>query len=298
MSQKNRTLDPLLHPGEPVTTSFQHDGIDYRITLLTPALARELLGRNTHNRRVRKNNLALLTSAIRGGEWRYDGSPIRIDSDGNLIDGQHRCLAVIAADKPVHVLIIEGLPSEVQSTIDTGASRSLSDALTLAGEPNASVLGALIRAFWAIEKTGSIEAAFAQGGGSPRAMTVSTGLSWLEQNSWVREYATRAKSAWKYSPLTPTAATVLMAMFDRIDVADSQHFWDAVHSGANLPAGHAILALRAQLDRAGRSHERADQRHLAAMTIKAWNAYRAGAEISNLYFRRGGATPESFPEAK
>jgi len=41
-----------------------------------------------------------------------------------------------------------------------------------------------------------------------------------------------------------------------------------------------------------------NQRYIAALVIKAWNAYRDGAPVRQLKYRIGGANPEKFPEPR
>ncbi|NUN01320.1 MAG: hypothetical protein HUU41_09415 [Bryobacteraceae bacterium] len=58
--------------------------------LITPELARQWLERNVRNRPISENTVIAYGLDMLEGRWQYDGAPIRFDTDGNLIDGQHR----------------------------------------------------------------------------------------------------------------------------------------------------------------------------------------------------------------
>lgn len=64
-------------------------------------------------------------------QWLCTGQPIVIDSHGDVIDGQHRLLAVILADVCVRYLVVEGIDPSARMAIDTGLTRTLYHASTI-----------------------------------------------------------------------------------------------------------------------------------------------------------------------
>src|ERR1044072_4271424 len=51
--------------------------------------------RNPHNRPIREAHLEKLARDMRTpGAWLFNGDTLRFDRDGNLLDGQHRMLAM------------------------------------------------------------------------------------------------------------------------------------------------------------------------------------------------------------
>lgn len=99
-----------------------------RVTI-TPEKAQELLNKNDSNRPMNKAHARKFASDMTEGLWKYNGDPIRLSADGNLLDGQHRLQACVYAGIPFETEIIEDLPQEVMVTIDTGRRRSAADAL-------------------------------------------------------------------------------------------------------------------------------------------------------------------------
>ena len=117
------------------------------IISVTPAIAQKWLDTNaTNNRKISKKIVATYARDMIAGRWELTGEAIKFDTDGRLIDGQHRLTAVIAAHKNVNMAVITGLAPNVMDVIDTGKSRTGRDALTIHGQgENAQHLAALAR---------------------------------------------------------------------------------------------------------------------------------------------------------
>ena len=101
----------------------------------------------------------------------------------------------------------------------------------------------------------------------------------------------------RQSGLTAKVAGILYYRFSQIDQEDADDFFGKLRSGAGLERGNPILALRDRLiAMKAQTNNRASAVLMAALTIKAWNAYRNGDEVRLLRWSAGGANPESFPE--
>lgn len=105
---------------------------------MTPAMAQEIIGRNEQNRSVSWPYVEQIARDIVAGRWVYDASPVRLAKSGRLLDGQHRCHAVVMAKRAVDVLLVTGLDDAAMSTIDGGRRRTNGDRLTILGEVNAN----------------------------------------------------------------------------------------------------------------------------------------------------------------
>ena len=70
---------------------------------------------------------------MRSGNCHTSGQSIQFDWDGRLIDGQHRCEAVIESGVTVRVLVVRGSDPRSRQVIDTGAKGTGGDALRFAG---------------------------------------------------------------------------------------------------------------------------------------------------------------------
>lgn len=268
-----------------------------RTITLTPDLAKTLLERNPRNRNISRTNLQLLVRAITNGEWTLNGEAVKVNTEGYILDGQHRCMAVVESGIAIETLLVEGLPDDTQDTMDQGKARSLADVLSIRGELNSVGLAALIKRHVVVQRAG-LATAFMNGSGG-QGVTTREGLTWLDLHPWVRDYVTPGKALGRHTPLSGSSAGLLMKVFDDIDTADSAWFWERLADGVELSAGHPVHVLRETFKRISDDVKgERNQRYLAALTIKAWNAYRAGSTISQLKYRPGGATPERFPEPR
>lgn len=98
---------------------------------ITPELAAAWLAKNTHNRTIRKSWVKELARRITSGLWRTTHQGIAFDSQGTLIDGQHRLLAVLEANAPVVMWVFFAGDMSHQLVVDDHGKRSPFDALSL-----------------------------------------------------------------------------------------------------------------------------------------------------------------------
>jgi len=98
--------------------------------LLTPSMAEEFISVNYENNRALKwNHINEIARSISLGEW----NPYMVNQDivlsdkGHLMDGQHRCYAVISANKSISTMISYNVPEEWFPQFDRGLSRKAAD---------------------------------------------------------------------------------------------------------------------------------------------------------------------------
>lgn len=119
----------------------------FKMTDITPEMAKRYLGNNHSNRNIRKSSVAKYKKLMDKGYWHVTGDGITLDCDGNLIDGQHRLLAVIEHGRPVTMLVTRGVSAGAQQYMDSGAGRRVTDNLKMFdGEKHTSLLAAGSRA--------------------------------------------------------------------------------------------------------------------------------------------------------
>lgn len=62
---------------------------------ITPDIAKEMLERNLNNRSVSPSRVDMYADDMARGEWQANGEAICFNESGNLINGQHRLMAVV-----------------------------------------------------------------------------------------------------------------------------------------------------------------------------------------------------------
>lgn len=269
--------------------------INTRIVTVTPDMAEEFLAMNVHNRNVSRQNFTQLTETMRRGEWKLNGEAIKLDTNGRVLDGQHRLHACVESGVPFETVLIENLPSETQETMDTGKSRRLADVLALRGYPSANRLAALLIGLVRLQKYGLKQAMSSTRGGYP--VTNKQATDRIEREPSIQEVV-KFSSKFNSIGLPGRAAGVLYYVFSSLDSDDAEYFFEKLLTSESLDRGNPILTLRKALISIKSSRGTANQTYVAAIVIKAWNKFRAGETCLSLGYRPGGANPEHFPEPK
>jgi hypothetical protein len=111
-----------------------------KVVLVTPDVAQKWLEGNTHNRTLRQSTVERYARDMTEGRWRKTHQGIAFDSDGVLIDGQHRLWAIFTAGVEIEMLVTYGLDMSAQEVIDGGEVRQARDTLVLRGEGVSQVM--------------------------------------------------------------------------------------------------------------------------------------------------------------
>jgi hypothetical protein len=258
--------------------------VQTKIIRLGPAKARELLANQIKNRPVRKGHVKDLAEEMSLGRWSLNGQGITIDSRGRLIDGQHRCHAVIESGIEIEILCTTGVDPAVFDLIDRGAQRNISD--VIAGTPNYRIVAAALRLL-AREANGlALSHSLAVKPRDARLLLektpdIITSASWVAGHSWVKAAlgcGVAAYANWKTTRLAPEAAP---------------HFWEPLDSGAGLASRSPVLCLRNALIDAGNGRQFSES-HRLALVIIAWNKFRA--RQSTKFIRYSPNAGQDYPQ--
>ena len=108
------------------------------IKQISPELAKQYLTHNNANRHIRKDRVALYAKQMRNGEWHLTGQGITFGKNGQLLDGQHRLMAIVESGVTVPMLVVT--EADVVATYDSGLPRSLADQIRLEDPTKTGVL--------------------------------------------------------------------------------------------------------------------------------------------------------------
>lgn len=105
---------------------------------VTPGMAEAWLKRNFNNRPVSQDTVRAYAREMQRGRWMPVHQGIAFDIEDNLVDGQHRLLAILMSRRTVRLMVTFGLPSKVEGTrmvgmdvVDRGKTRSVADQLKI-----------------------------------------------------------------------------------------------------------------------------------------------------------------------
>lgn len=113
--------------------------------VITPEMAKKMLENNPNNRPVSRNTVKRYARDMAADRFEFTGDAIRLNGNGELIDGQHRLMAILMANKPVEVLVMRGLDAAIRERLDQGKSRTAGDHLVLRAIDNGIGLAAAAR---------------------------------------------------------------------------------------------------------------------------------------------------------
>jgi len=101
------------------------------VKLVTPELAQAMLTcLHIDQRALRCMHMTTLSAHMKAS--RFEGvDTIKIDSQGFVIDGQHRLAAVVQSDKPQWLIFVTDVPDDIKQYLDQGAKRSEGDRLKI-----------------------------------------------------------------------------------------------------------------------------------------------------------------------
>lgn len=133
--------------------------METKIVDITPEMANAWLEKNMpNNRRLNTANIRKYARIMHAGGWELTHQGIAFDTDGNLIDGQHRLSAIVMANVPVTMMVTTGVkhvPGEALN-IDVGARRTLTNIMQISGIEDRVYrnMGKVVVAFWRWKRPG------------------------------------------------------------------------------------------------------------------------------------------------
>lgn len=251
--------------------------ITYEQVELTPALAAELLGRTPdHQRRITRPHVVRLARAMTAGQYLLNPQPLIIDTNGALMDGQHRCTAVIESGVTIPAVIAKGADPTVFSLVDTGRNRT---AAQFVEGPGGNVIAGAARAVLAFRLRGAINLS------NSRALITNKEI--LDEVKRDPEYHLVVRQMLAIRKAARINATPLMAVHilagRNVDPDRTSLWLSGLETGEDLTKGDPRLALRNRYIQ--------DSAPIAGATppwvytVKAWNAWIAGSEMKQLRWR-------------
>ncbi len=247
--------------------------------VLDKALAVRLIEESrAHNRGLTRAVVDRYARDMRDGRWLETGDAIRVGPDG-MIDGQHRCHAVVASGVPIVTWLATVDRTELYDVIDSGNVRDRGD--TLSAYTGAyTATASLVSAVYAIEcRSYSIGAAGAQAYGRPT--NSATRARYLSNRPRFDAAIVAAKDVSRLRGAGTLGPS--LSWYVHGDAVDA--FLRGVANGENLRRGDPALAIRNRI----LTSTRAPTPTKLAWWLRAAGAAAGGADLMRCQ------TPESFP---
>lgn len=242
---------------------------------ITPEKAKHLLVMNTKNRKLSRKLVQKYASDMAAGRWPYNGDPIRISASNVLMDGQHRLEACILAGEPFECELIEGLPDDVNKTIDGGRKRSAADVVNILNGGSMSTLGQVAAARQVLN--------YLEGLRVETAQSTPAIVDFLEANPDLAEKQKLSKSCEKIIPASVMTATLFLGTRAVGMDKTAMRFVEPLAHGEGLATGDPRLALRntfiSSRIKTGAYAKAISPAWALAIVIQCWNAYALQREL-------------------
>jgi len=264
--------------------------MELRKQLITPEIAKKLLEKNTSNRRINKPTLLRYIQDIQDGRWREDTAEfIKISVDGNVLDGQHRLMAVAQSMIPVFFHVAYGLEDNLFSIIDTGKPRSTSDTFRIAGIKNDCQVSAIMTNYNAVKKYGF------NGVQKNHKHTNAMLMDQYHENPEHWHYVQRNANSWYESfakILSTSTIGGFFALFYEINKEDAVNFMTQLCTGEGI-TNKTIHLLRKRLIQEKIAIKKSGPLAKNSLIVKTWNHFRKGDQMQCLKF---DAEREGYPK--
>lgn len=242
--------------------------------IITPEAADKILrehNRPEGNRRILATQLSLLSRSILAGDFILTGETIIFDTNGNVINGQHRLTACVEANRSIPALVVLGVAANAFSVLDQHAKRTVGQVLQMLNHTNANALGASLMVLNNFLSTGIMYRA-------GHGMTVGENLRLLAEHPGLHNTIAFLGSHAKGTRLFGSTSIPIVGhyVFRHIDPAAADLFFASfidfkIPDGVQWEAPHLLLK---RLSSAGMDRgKKLVPRLVSALLIKAWNAY-------------------------
>jgi hypothetical protein len=255
--------------------------VTFREVIMTPTLAREILGKNTRNRTIRQNRIERYAAEMAAGRWKQNGETISISDKNNLMNGQHRLLAVIKADTSVKMTIAEGIDETAFSTIDSGLSRTGGDVLAMRGVSNFNQVSAMVRMILNYKDGSSIN--------TPRSpFQIEEAII---KHPEIAQYATSFGPLFNIGRSVAVSVCTIADLFSDEDSSeDIEEFVRGVSTGVNLSQFDPRLTFRNKLLIMNKDRQRRPEQSVVwYYAQRALSHHLSGAKVAKLSSQRGVA---------
>lgn len=259
----------------PMVAEVQAGGTTYSITaaieLVTPETAESWLARKQINRASSDRRVQAYARAMVAREWAVTNQGAGFDVANRLIDGEHRLRAVILSRTPVLMLVVRGLPPDVQAKVDFNRTRSAADqGLMTAGIDHNRERTSYARVLHLISTAWADQSAV---------------FSPSEKNAWVLKYQREIEWAVATFPSShPFApAPVISAWAYAYGATPNIAQWVSQYlDGTGLERGDPLLALRNRLLNRPKRTSIA-QRSLVLLALRAIWGRLKNEKLAKLY---------------
>ena len=276
MSKRYATMAQLMGDSDESARNPSEFGLTSTVEMIDAEKATEYLKLNhPNNRNLRRDRVRSLANDMNTGNWMQSGDPIRFDTDGHLIDGQHRLAALVTIDAKLPFLVLRGVAPNAIHVIDTGAARRPMDALKIAGHNNTALLAGAARVLYRL-KAGPLD------GSRVPSVSHSALLEMVERHPALRESCMKPRAI---RGIRPSLLVTMHYVSRLLDVPERGDAFIAVfNTGIPDYAGDPAHMLRERWLHERGAVVRSTDSHTLVQIAHVWNHFAKQRAFRQLKF--------------
>lgn len=264
--------------------------MEFSIETITPQMADKYLAMSPENRVTKTTTRVANTyaEAMKRGEWRLNGECIVFDKEGRPLDGHHRLIAVKIAGIPVTFSVCRGVDREAFTTYNCGLRTNLAQILGMKQVKNSNLIMGMIGININLCNTGRIRANNGMSSGSTRTVTSDYNVYISDQKAYddTAELANRLNAYGKVLKTTWIGGVYYFLThkggYTPLEVLPFFEALCHLETSGVTPCD----TLRNFIIRHRMSNMKIEDGFLAALLIKAWNAYITGRTMKQIRFNQ------------
>lgn len=251
-----------------------------KVEKINREVALKYLESNAYNRKIVRANVDFIKNEINSGRFMMNGQPIIFDSNGLLLDGQHRLVAVSETDKEIEVLVVRGIDRDSFKTIDTGRNRKSSDVLSIEGVSYSTTLSSAVNRILhkfhqsrTVSKTGAVK------------NSNSEILKFYQDNKEeLDNYANFTTSLYssEVKIIPPAVTTAMMFLLSRENKNKARSFIREIYTGKKETDDESALSLRKRLINNKIENVKQSDTILRNLFLSAFRGYCQGKNLSKI----------------
>jgi len=228
---------------------------------------------NLRNRKVRQNKVLENSKHMEDGHWQLMGMLV-FTAGGEMIDGQHRLLAVAEAGVPIAFVLMVVSQREaavINRYLDNGPPRNLADYLHFNGVENSHRVGPIL----VYERNAKVS-------GSPLQSLKGEKQDYLDlyrdmtAEPFKRVFEVMPRGLHKVLGVNRAFLDWFALRLVQFDASNAELFFGLLDDPSELKKTDAPYVLREALVELQRKHQRVSITQQAHMTAKAWRYYSEG----------------------
>lgn len=253
--------------------------MEMAVITLTPEVAKEFLRNNsTCQRNIKKTLVERITNDLLEGRWKTGtGEALKFNSQGIMIDGQHRCLAVINANVSIEMLCMFNCEDDIINVLDTGVKRTVADVLKIHGYKNCRNLAALVAAYI------RYKAAIVNGRFGGRPISAMEILNFLKKNPDIAKTRTLAANKLTKNGISNSCFSLCYYITAKYspEMAEACYKY-ATNAAISSSQSNAMAVYRDYCLRLKAGRGCVQIAYVLPITIRSFNAYWSGADVRKL----------------